>query len=233
MNKKPYKHIWTEEALGYLQSNWGKLDPMSIKHGIDKLTLDRKLAEGKSVAFVVTLGGVLFQAAKLGFIKEEEIPIYKNRLIARPLSKKEREIIIKRDGNACQLCGENEKKLLEVDHIIPRSQGGTSLPENLQTLCKVCHKTKGLNSWDLRGINEYKFLFYLHGSGKFVGTKAEIRETLFGLYKRLGCPHMNQFSPIMLKMIRAFQVPRRALVVSERANGRVVYEVGPEDPPIA
>mgnify|MGYP001188505514 CR=1 FL=1 len=33
--------------------------------------------------------------------------------------------------------------VLEVDHIIPRTKGGTNDEENLQTLCCNCHKMKG------------------------------------------------------------------------------------------
>jgi len=29
-----------------------------------------------------------------------------------------------------------------VDHIIPRSQGGTDDPENLKAMCKPCHSRK-------------------------------------------------------------------------------------------
>ena len=37
-------------------------------------------------------------------------------------------------------------KLYEVDHIVPRSKGGTDSPENLQLLCGHCNKTKGAQS---------------------------------------------------------------------------------------
>ncbi len=30
----------------------------------------------------------------------------------------------------------------DVDHIVPRSQGGSEDPENLQALCKSCHSKK-------------------------------------------------------------------------------------------
>ena len=37
-------------------------------------------------------------------------------------------------------------KLYEVDHIVPKSKGGTDDPKNLQLLCGHCNKTKGSQS---------------------------------------------------------------------------------------
>jgi hypothetical protein len=54
-----------------------------------------------------------------------------------------------RDHHTCQnpRCGVSvaiePNLLLEVDHIIPVSKGGLSEPENLQTLCWRCNRTKG------------------------------------------------------------------------------------------
>ncbi|MEO5534139.1 MAG: HNH endonuclease signature motif containing protein [Pseudolysinimonas sp.] len=52
-----------------------------------------------------------------------------------------------RDRYACVQCGisvaAEPHLLLEVDHIIPVSKGGPSLPENLQTLCWRCNRSKG------------------------------------------------------------------------------------------
>lgn len=52
-----------------------------------------------------------------------------------------------RDDYTCQKCGANihEEKnlLLEIDHIMPLSKGGTSIESNLQTLCWRCNRTKG------------------------------------------------------------------------------------------
>ncbi|WP_458085845.1 HNH endonuclease [Streptomyces malaysiensis] len=31
---------------------------------------------------------------------------------------------------------------IQIDHVIPLSQGGTDTPENLQLLCWACHRTK-------------------------------------------------------------------------------------------
>jgi hypothetical protein len=45
-----------------------------------------------------------------------------------------------RDGRKCVICGAKED--LSIDHIIPRSKGGTNDPENLQTLCRSCNSSK-------------------------------------------------------------------------------------------
>ena len=46
------------------------------------------------------------------------------------------------DGvHVCAECGEvfTDKKFLQVDHIVPMNQGGLSVPENLQILCRKCN----------------------------------------------------------------------------------------------
>ena len=54
--------------------------------------------------------------------------------------------ILERDNYTCQQCGNSVYKepnlLLEIDHIIPVSKGGTSEPKNLQTLCWRCNRSK-------------------------------------------------------------------------------------------
>jgi hypothetical protein len=55
--------------------------------------------------------------------------------------------IKQRDHYACLACGVSlaaePHLLLEVDHIMPVSRGGLSVPENLQTLCWRCNRSKG------------------------------------------------------------------------------------------
>ncbi len=55
-----------------------------------------------------------------------------------------RKLIIKRDKGLCQSC--LIKGLAQagthVDHITPKSQGGTNAMNNLQLLCKPCHQRK-------------------------------------------------------------------------------------------
>lgn len=57
-----------------------------------------------------------------------------------------RESIIRRDKNICQVCKiaiHLTKRPAEVDHIKPIALGGSYTdPDNLQTLCSRCHKSK-------------------------------------------------------------------------------------------
>jgi 5-methylcytosine-specific restriction endonuclease McrA len=52
--------------------------------------------------------------------------------------------IFKRDNFRCVLCGATGKEVkLEVDHIIPISEGGKTIKSNLRTLCFKCNRGKG------------------------------------------------------------------------------------------
>jgi hypothetical protein len=45
-----------------------------------------------------------------------------------------------RDKHTCQLCkGKSQDPRLECHHLIPRTEGGTNIPQNLIVLCKTCH----------------------------------------------------------------------------------------------
>ncbi|EGY77990.1 HNH endonuclease [Cutibacterium avidum] len=57
-----------------------------------------------------------------------------------------RERIKSRDNYTCRSCGvslsQEPHLLLEVDHILPVSEGGLSVDDNLQTLCWRCNRSK-------------------------------------------------------------------------------------------
>ncbi len=49
-----------------------------------------------------------------------------------------------RDRYRCQYCGEHKSASdLTLDHILPRAQGGASMPENLVSACVICNQRKG------------------------------------------------------------------------------------------
>jgi hypothetical protein len=83
---------------------------------------------------------------------------YKSRLKRRSVKYKvsftpiERKQILDRDKWKCQICGVkvhdrstgnwNTPNKANIDHIIPISKGGNSLPNNLQILCRTCNLKK-------------------------------------------------------------------------------------------
>ncbi|MBU0529538.1 HNH endonuclease [bacterium] len=65
----------------------------------------------------------------------------------RNISDRLRFRILMRDGFTCKSCGRSPVKErgveLHVDHILPWSKGGETVPENLETKCKKCNLGKG------------------------------------------------------------------------------------------
>lgn len=59
------------------------------------------------------------------------------------VGKTQRERIFRRDGYRCVECGCSERKLLTIDHKVPRSKGGKNNDANLQTMCRGCNGAKG------------------------------------------------------------------------------------------
>ena len=61
--------------------------------------------------------------------------------------------VFKRAKGKCELCGISSKvKALQIDHIRPRSKGGSTVMENLQALCYTCNAQKqNKDDTDFRG----------------------------------------------------------------------------------
>lgn len=66
--------------------------------------------------------------------------------------------VLMRDKWRCCSCGRSSTKdgvTLEVDHVVPRSKGGTNDEKNLQTLCRKCNSGKSnLDDTPLRDLTE-------------------------------------------------------------------------------
>lgn len=60
-----------------------------------------------------------------------------------------RSMVLSRDGERCSYCGAVGVPL-QLDHIHPRSKGGSDEPDNLTPACKPCNTSKGaktLEEW--------------------------------------------------------------------------------------
>ena len=55
-----------------------------------------------------------------------------------PVSRRE---VFRRDQHICQYCGNTKR--LTIDHVIPRSKGGTHTWDNVVTACESCNSAKG------------------------------------------------------------------------------------------
>ena len=69
---------------------------------------------------------------------------YKRIQVRRNVSVRVRHQILERDGFRCLDCGASPVNgaLLEIDHTIPISKGGSNDPSNLRTLCSDCNRGK-------------------------------------------------------------------------------------------
>lgn len=68
--------------------------------------------------------------------------------LRRAITPKIRFAVFSRDGFTCTYCGHLPPTVrLEIDHIVPLSQGGTNDPSNLVTSCVDCNRGKGSGLW--------------------------------------------------------------------------------------
>jgi hypothetical protein len=143
------KLIWTDRAREVVRRNWGRFGAelirgMVIHHQQMEVGLySRGSASFHAPYAIPTIGGIIYQAWKMNLIDDEErinlIKAHKRK----SMSIKTKEAILERDNFLCKKCGEYDN--LTVDHIIAVAMGGRDNPENLQTLCKSCNRTKSVN----------------------------------------------------------------------------------------
>lgn len=58
-----------------------------------------------------------------------------------------KEYLLEKHNRTCVYCGgESKDPILEVEHIVPRSKGGTNSIKNLTLSCKCCNQHKGADS---------------------------------------------------------------------------------------
>ena len=66
-----------------------------------------------------------------------------NKLSIRAFTESQKRAAYEKQGGICPICGEfHEYEDMEGDHITPWSQGGKTIPENLQMICKSCNRKK-------------------------------------------------------------------------------------------
>lgn len=149
------QHIWDEDMgerkrIDYIDSLWESSDDNMLR-----------LFFGRKLYFLRQLNIELMKLShpdiydnenniKYGTRALEDLPLYEIRKINPALEKSLRDQAFEKaqdaDGNyCCTCCGIADKSRIyfQVDHIIPMNNGGKSVADNLQVLCRHCNGTKG------------------------------------------------------------------------------------------
>lgn len=118
---------WGEYYNKYAKT---KYDPSKLEKQIEKFMIDDDVTSKKGIyAYLLT--------------NDEK------HLSIRAFTESQKRTGYEKQKGLCPLCkGEKKKKKwefeeMEGDHITPWSEGGKTIPENLQMLCKDCNRRKG------------------------------------------------------------------------------------------
>lgn len=90
-----------------------------------------------------------------------------------------REYLLEKWGRACVYCGVTDVPL-EVEHLIPKSRGGTNRVSNLALACHPCNQTKGV-----RTATEFGFPHLMVQAEKPLRDAAMMNATRWRLYHQL------------------------------------------------
>ncbi len=149
------KHIWDEDMgqrqkTEYVNSLWDNNDDNLLR-----LFFGRKLYFWRQLDIELTKlsNPDIYEDeenVQYGIRKLEDLPLFEIGKANPELEKNLRDLTFDKskdeDGKyVCACCGKRgtERILFQVDHIMPLSKGGKTVPENLQILCRQCNGIKG------------------------------------------------------------------------------------------
>jgi 5-methylcytosine-specific restriction endonuclease McrA len=98
----------------------------------------------KGVAMTEEENGHFLHSARVAMRLPSVIRLLEYRRIPHQSRALSRKNILLRDRNTCQYCGTvMASGELTLDHVVPRSRGGSSTWENLVACCHPCNRRKG------------------------------------------------------------------------------------------
>ncbi len=115
----------------------------------------------------LTLAELVDKLADLGLTEWNPAKPLKNRKSSPPLShsgerastragvigNSTRREVWRRDGGECVNCG--SRHAVEIDHSVPRSQGGSGAIDNLRLLCRKCNQRAAIKALGLKKMEQY------------------------------------------------------------------------------
>jgi 5-methylcytosine-specific restriction endonuclease McrA len=128
---RAYTFVTTRDQTRYTQRNYVK-KPYTVIMQDDAWTMNWEWIQAR-----------IDQLRLIGF--ETTLKKYHSKNQRRLMTRALREQIMERDDYTCQICGKYmpDQVGLQIDHIIPVSKGGKTVPSNLQVLCSRCNGRKG------------------------------------------------------------------------------------------
>jgi len=135
---------WVPETIKIIVNLWGDHTTAQMAEAVNLWHESNARSKGWTAWPCTTEPGVMYQAWKVGLVTRRQAERFHRefrKLLARQHYMKPglREAVLQRDGRKCLLCGATEN--LEIDHIIPLVTKGKTELDNLQTLCRQCHRT--------------------------------------------------------------------------------------------
>ena len=125
-------------AADRLSRQWVGIDlsPLAVKLVNERIEVDR--AATKEAEHNPVIGGSLFRATALTG------PPARTDLGDLPSYRTHRHRLYGEQEGVCPGCETHFPfRVMDMDHMLPRSRGGTDHPDNLQLLCSGCNRSKG------------------------------------------------------------------------------------------
>ena len=120
--------ILTQGYMPHRVVDWKKAITMSFTGKVEVVETYDEVVRSVSAAFLLPAVVRLIRPIRRG----------------KPRIRFSRANVFIRDGRRCQYCGVRfETRELTLDHVIPRSRGGTTGWTNIVTACRPCNSAKG------------------------------------------------------------------------------------------
>lgn len=118
-------------SSGAYESKWGNWHK-ALQAFVERVNADK--------------GPITSEDTAVHILKQREQPVENSGVPVRTIPLGLRYDILRRDHFKCVLCGDspatNPNCKLHIDHVVPFSQGGEAVKQNLRTLCSSCNQGK-------------------------------------------------------------------------------------------